>query len=68
MANLIGAVIMVVFITAMVFMTVSVIKEAVENFELNGFDWSDFAFSFLLAGAPICLIMICVAVVTYHVL
>lgn len=68
MANLIGAVIMVVFITAMVFMAVSVMKEAVENFELNGFDWRNFAFYFLLAGSPICLIMICVAVVACHLL
>lgn len=68
MANLIGAVVMVVFITAMVFMAVSVIKEAIEDFNLNGFSWSDLAFNFLLAGAPICLILICVAVVACHLL
>lgn len=68
MANLIGAVVMVFFITAMVFMDVSVIKEAIEDFSLNGFGWSDFAFYFLLAGAPICLILICVTVVACHLL
>ena len=62
MANLIGAVIMIIIIAAMVFMAVTVIKEAIEDFNLNGFGWSDFAFYFLLAGAPICMIIICVIV------
>ena len=47
MANLIGAVIMIIIIAAMVFMAVTVIKEAIEDFNLNGFGWSDFAFYFL---------------------
>lgn len=63
----VGSIIMLFFITVMVFMTVMVVKEAVKNFELNGFDWSDFTFYFILAGSPICFIMICVAVVAYHV-
>lgn len=62
MADLIGAVIMAIFIAAMVFMAVAVIKEAIEDLNLNGFDWSDFAFYFLLAGAPICMIIISVVV------
>ena len=68
MANIIGGIIMAFFVTTMVLMAVVVIKETIKDFELNGFNWSDFAFNFLLAGAPICLIMICVAVVAYHVL
>lgn len=68
MTNLIGAVIMAIFIAAMVFMAVAVIKEAIEDLNLNGFDWSDFAFYFLLAGAPIGMVTICITVCCYHLL
>ena len=63
-----GAVVMIFFIIVLAFMAIAVIKGAIVDFSLNGFDWSDFMFYFILAGAPICLIVICAVVVACHVL
>lgn len=63
-----GVVVMIFLIIILTFVAVSVIKGAIVDFSLNGFDWSDFMFYFILAGSPICLIVICVVVVVCHVL